>query len=79
MKITDYDLGTVLNGPAPLQACNSCEFFQTKKTKLDPLRPVVGLCSQSQTRTQQDLNSGCWCFRLRADLLRKKQSSKKGI
>ncbi len=78
--ITDYDVGMVVQGPPPLQACNSCHHFQIVKTKnkIDKHpNKILGVCQVSlpiinEDLIFEDLNSSCWNFCLREDLLKLK-------
>ena len=59
VKITPYDLGTVQSGnPPPVQVCNSCEYL------------YKGCCQfENNITIEENLDSTCWGFRLRHDLL----------
>jgi hypothetical protein len=72
--ITDYDVGMVVEGPPPLQACNSCYHFKFVRKEIDK---HLGVCQVSlpiinEDLIFQDLDSSCWNFCLREDLLKLK-------
>jgi hypothetical protein len=73
--VTKYDVGMVVEGPPPLQACNSCRHFETvlacSKDK------YYGTCHNNlqildKSLVSEDLNATCWNFCLREDLLKLK-------
>ena len=59
---TAYDLGLVKHGPPPLQACNSCKFFQHDSSILNILKPICGVCQYGNHQAFQNLDSTCWLF-----------------
>jgi len=72
--VTDYDVGMVVDGPPPLQACNSCIHFKFVRKEIDK---HLGVCQVSlpiinEDLIFQDLDSSCWNFCLREDLLKLK-------
>ena len=72
--ITDYDVGMVVQGPPPLQACNSCRHFKFVRKEIDKHLGVchVSLPIISEDLIFEDLDSSCWNFCLREDLLKLK-------
>lgn len=80
--ITDYDVGMVVDGPPPLQACNSCYHFEsvlvTPSTCNDKIKDkYYGTCRNSlqiidKSFVSEDLDATCWNFCLREDLLKLK-------
>ena len=72
--ITDYDVGMAVQGPPPLQACNSCHHFKFVRKEIDKHLGVchVSLPIISEDLIFEDLDSSCWNFCLREDLLKLK-------
>jgi hypothetical protein len=80
--ITNYDVGMVVDGPPPLQACNSCYHFEsvlvTPSTCNDKIKDkYYGTCRNSlqiidKSFVSEDLDATCWNFCLREDLLKLK-------
>ena len=80
--VTKYDVGMVVEGPPPLQACNSCLHFETvlvtSKTCSNKIKDkYYGTCRNNlqildKSLVSEDLNATCWNFCLREDLLKLK-------
>jgi hypothetical protein len=80
--VTDYDVGMVVEGPPPLQACNSCHHFETILVTPTTCNEKIkdkyyGTCRNSlqiidKSLVSEDLDATCWNFCLREDLLKLK-------
>jgi hypothetical protein len=73
--VTKYDVGMVVEGPPPLQACNSCLHFEivlacSKDKYHGTCRNNLQILDKSLV--SEDLNATCWNFCLREDLLKLK-------